>query len=251
VDLLALDRLDDRAMGLPMVTLTPAPLALLFHELIGRRGGAPARRWLEEARATVGPPLDHDAFTAAFVTAARRIGKAPLEPSPEEASRLAALGITWPVSGWRVDELGRAALFLIAAGRLPARDLPELLEECYSRGDNRERQAVLRALPLLPEPERFLAIGVDACRTHIQPLFEAIACENPYPAAYFPDLNFNQMVLKALFIGVALERIVGLGGRVTPELGRMAGDYASERRAAGRSVPPDIWRVTGEQRSEP
>jgi hypothetical protein len=138
-------------------------------------------------------------------------------------------------------------LLLLAAEHLPARDLPELVEECYHRGDNRERQAIVRAMPLLPEPERFLEIGVDACRTHIQPLFEAIACENPYPAAYFPDLNFNQMVLKTLFIGVALERIAGLPGRVTPELGRMAGDYASERRAAGRSVPADIWRVTGER----
>jgi hypothetical protein len=76
-------------------------------------------------------------------------------------------------------------------------------------------------------------------------VFEAIACENPYPAAHFPELNFNQMVLKALFTGVALERVIGLDGRVTPELARMANDYASERRAAGRSVPADIWRVTG------
>jgi hypothetical protein len=93
------------------------------------------------------------------------------------------------------------------------------------------------ALPLLPAPERFLEIAVDACRSHIQPLFEAIACENPYPAHYFPELNFNQMVLKALFTGVALARIIGCDGRVTSELSRMAADYASERRAAGRVFP--------------
>jgi len=162
-------------------------------------------------------------------------------------SRLQAVGVTWPVGGWGLDELGRATLLLLAAERLAARELLDLVEECYRRGDSRERQAIVRAMSLVPEPERFLEIGVDACRTHVQPLFEAIACENPYPAAYFPDLNFNQMVLKALFIGVALERIVGLAGRVTPELGRMAGDYASERRAAGRSVPADIWRATGER----
>ena len=56
---------------------------------------------------------------------------------------------------------------------------------------------------------------------------EAIACENPYPARYFPELNFNQMVLKALFTGVALARIIGCDGRVTSELSRMAADYAS------------------------
>ena len=36
---------------------------------------------------------------------------------------------------------------------------------------------------LLPGPEQFLPIAVDACRTNILPLFEAIACENPYPDA--------------------------------------------------------------------
>ena len=100
---------------------------------------------------------------------------------------------------------------------------------------------------MLPAPERFLGIAVDACRSHIQPLFEAIACENPYPARHFPELNFNQMVLKVLFTGVALERVLAFENRVTTELGRMAADYASERRAAGRSVPQDIGQLTGER----
>ena len=39
---------------------------------------------------------------------------------------------------------------------------------------------------------------------------------------------FNQLVLKAMFTGVALERIVGLSRRVNPELSRMARDYAAE-----------------------
>ena len=118
--------------------------------------------------------------------------------------------------------------------------------------------AIARPCPafLLPAPERFLETAVDACRSHIQPLFEAIARENPYPARYFPELNFNQMVLKALFTGVALARVIGCDGRVTSELSRMAADYASERRAAGRSVPPDIGmltagRLTGDRGDQP
>jgi hypothetical protein len=234
-----------------VVTLAPAPLALFFHELIERRGGASARRWLEEARGVARPPVDRAELMTVFVAAARRIGKAALQPTAEEVGRLAALGVTWPVGGWGLDELARGSLLLLAAEQLPGQDVADLVEECYRRGDSREQQAVLRTMPILPEAERFVAVGVDACRTHIQPLFEAIACENPYPAAHFPDLNFNQMVLKALFIGVALERIVGLRGRVTPELGRMAADYASERRAAGRTVPADIGLLTGPQRSQP
>jgi hypothetical protein len=53
------------------------------------------------------------------------------------------------------------------------------------------------------------------------------------------------MVLKAMFGGVALARIAGLERRRGAELARMARDYAAERRAAGRSVPPDIGLAIG------
>jgi hypothetical protein len=98
----------------------------------------------------------------------------------------------------------------------------------------------MRGVALLPGAAKYLPVVVDACRTNILPLFEAIACDNPYPASHFPERNFNQMVLKALFNNVALVRILGLADRANPELARMASDYAAERRAAGRSVPGDI-----------
>ena len=46
-------------------------------------------------------------------------------------------------------------------------------------------------------------------------------------------------------VGVAVGRILGLEARITPELQRMVADYASERRAAGRSVPDDITYILG------
>src|SRR5262249_41243303 len=135
---------------------------------------------------------------------------------------------------------------LLSAGiKIPPHEAASLVEECYRTGELRERQAVLRALPLLPDSGRFLDIAVDACRASAQSVFEAIACENPYPTERFPDLNFNQMVLKALFMGIAVDRIVGLDRRLNPELVRMASAYASERRAAGRAVPRDIDRIIG------
>jgi hypothetical protein len=51
--------------------------------------------------------------------------------------------------------------------------------------------------------------------------------------------------MKAMFVGVALRRIVGLSTRVTPMLMNMAEDYKQERAAAGRSVPEDIGLVVG------
>jgi hypothetical protein len=95
-----------------------------------------------------------------------------------------------------------------------------------------------------------MTTAVEACRTNAQVIFEAIACDNPYPFRYFPELNFNQMVLKALFIGSPLARVIGLEERITSELIRMAEDYASERRAAGRPVPEDITLITKDQEAK-
>ena len=111
---------------------------------------------------------------------------------------------------------------------------------CYEMGDSREQQSWLRSVALLPDPERYLPLVIDACRTNILPLFESVACENPYPSRFFPERNFNQMVLKAMFNSIAMSRIRGLDRRRNAELSRMARDYAAERTAAGRSVPADI-----------
>jgi hypothetical protein len=201
---------------------------------------ASARDWLAQAIAAARPPLDRAGFATAFALAARQVGRAAPDPATPEIARLPQAGLTWPVAPWGLDGLTRAGLLLHAAAALAPGELETLAEECFLQGDTRERQAVLRTLPLLPDPGRFVPLGAEACRTSVEPVFEAIACENPFPARHFPESSFNQMVLKAIFIGVRVGRILGLEGRITPELRRMAADYASERRAAGRSVPDDV-----------
>ncbi len=177
--------------------------------------------WLEEAASR---PLGE-----AFSTAGRALGKGSFVLDEEERG---AIGVD--TSRWGLDELGRVALLLQPAVNA------EGLQQCYFRGDNRERQAVLRALPLLAEPERFVALGIESCRTSVEDVFRAIACGNPFPARHFPPPAFNQMVLKAIFVGVDTSEILGLAEHVNPELLRMADDYAAERRAAGRTIPNDI-----------
>jgi hypothetical protein len=168
-----------------------------------------------------------------FAAASRRAGRRPLVLEPAESASLAAAGVDWPLAE-RCDDLLRVGLLLGAPGDAPA------LTELFRAGDSDERRAILRALPVLPAPERHVALAIDACRTNVVPIFEAIACENPFPGRHFPELHFQQMVLKAVFLGVRLPRVLGLAARVTPELARMADDYAAERRAAGRVVPEDL-----------
>jgi len=215
--------------------------------LLATRGTIAA--WLGAALREVGPfsaDFDEERFFLAFSSAGRALGKAPLALAADESEALARGGVTWRIDGWSADELGRVMFLGAAFAELEPARAASVLEACYARGDNRERQAVLRALPFVPEGARFVPLAVDACRTSVQTVFEAIACENPFPADLFPDANFNQMVLKAMFNGVALARIVRLDERKGPELARMAADYAAERRAAGRSVPADIDLVLGQ-----
>ena len=136
-------------------------------------------------------------------------------------------------------EIARVAILTLEVERAGAAAHAHL-DERLRCGDQAERRAVLCALPLLAAPERFVDLAVNACRTHETPVFEAIACDNTYPGDHFPDAAFQQMVLKALFIGLPLARVVHLGRRRSPELARMASAYASERRAAGRTVPADV-----------
>jgi hypothetical protein len=144
-------------------------------------------------------------------------------------------------------EVGRANAEAARIALLVEQDVdPTTAADLFGHGDNEERRAILRALPRLRDPARFTSLAIEACRTSVVPVFEAIACDNPFPSTHFPDANFNQMVLKAVFVGVSLARVVGLQTRLSPELARMAGDYAAERRAAGRSIPDDLKLIGGD-----
>jgi hypothetical protein len=159
-----------------------------------------------------------------------------------------ALHARWSAAGRRLGERaseGRGQLLLAAIEASPAERHVPVVAELYRTGELREQEAVLRALPRLPAPERFVAVGIEAVRQNAVSVIEAIACDNPYPARHFPEEAFNQMVLKCLFNGLALGRIVDLGKRRTPELQRMVAGYASERRAAGRTVPDDVDLILG------
>ncbi|MGI8782857.1 MAG: EboA domain-containing protein [Acidobacteriota bacterium] len=204
---------------------------------------APDRRaWLARAQEMLADPAQKARASEYYAAASRKLGKQALLLDHREREQLRALSPLLPLDHWGVDEAARAVL-LLALTDLPAGQFAETAVECYEVGDSREQQSWLRGLSLLPGCKRFLSTAIDGCRTNIVPLFESIACENPYPCLYFPDLNFDQMVLKSLFNGIAISRIVGLESRFNAELSRMADDYASEREAAGRQVPIDIWLV--------
>ncbi|HEV8550921.1 MAG TPA: EboA domain-containing protein [Polyangiaceae bacterium] len=208
----------------------------LVEELVRANVAAP---WVERAVEAAQAP-GAVAFRALFASAARRLGERAGErvPAPVALSTLARPHLT-------LTDFARLFLLLVALEHVTPGDAAAFVLQSFEAGEIGEQESVLRTLSLLPEPGRFVETGVSACRTNAKRVFEAIACDNPFPAAYFPELNFNQMVMKALFMEAPVARIEGLAARRTPELLRMARDYASERRAAQRAVPDDLAIILG------
>lgn len=209
--------------------------ALLMEAAVG--GDPAAAAWLGEAMAHP-PEPGTPAFMRLFAAAGRRLRGQQSALSAATAAQLVELGIANP-QGWSAERLARGAI-LLAAIEAADRAAPDKLAAAMRTSDTGERVAILQALPLLPDGGRFAALAAEACRSSVQPVFEAVACDNAYPAAHFSDPVFNQMVLKAVFTGAPLLRVVGLAARLGPALRRMATDFRDERRAAARPVPADL-----------
>jgi hypothetical protein len=189
----------------------------------------------EYATASVGST---DAFLKAYTSVARANRTPWLTVEAAAALKNTAPDVDFTL--WSRHDALRALLLLKRAERLGDQACTDAATACFAAGDASEQESWLRAVALLPAPAQFTPLVIDGCRTNILPVFRAIALGNPFAARHFPELNFNQMVLKALFNGVPLAGIVGLQERRNAELARMAGDYAAERRAAARTVPEDI-----------
>jgi hypothetical protein len=181
------------------------------------------------------------AFRALYASVGRRLGAAAGQPVVAPALFAERARPHFTLTDWV-----RLTLVFRAFAQVSAASQPAVIERLFESGEIGEQESLLRTLALLPEPARFTDTGLAACRTNARRVFDAIACDNPFPAEFFPELGFNQMVLKAVFVEAPVARIEGLAARRTPELLRMARDYASERRAAGRPVPDDIALILGE-----
>ena len=200
--------------------------------------------WLREKHTQIADGAADYVFYTSFSAVPRHTGKADLDLSDanQEAADTARSG--WRPGGWSVDQAGRARLVL----SLPAEDRDDYLatlERVFTHADMGESVALYQTLPLLPYPEAHRARAAEGLRTNITAVFNAIALHNPYPAEQFDEGAWNQMVLKAVFVGSSLHVIQGIDERANAKLARMLVDYAHERWAAGRSVTPDLWRPVG------
>ncbi|MDB9320355.1 EboA family metabolite traffic protein [Nodularia spumigena CS-591/04] len=201
-----------------------------------------ALTWLDNKREQIrGGELGREFFTA-FSAVSRYTGKQQLKLNAKDLKAAAVMQVGWCPGHWSVDQAARTLLVLA----LPQDDREKYLhalEQVFTTADGGELVALYQALPLLPYPEQLQKRAAEGVRSNMIAVFDAIALQNPYPAQYFNTPAWNQMVLKALFIGRPLHLIQGLDLRANRDLAKMLINYAHERQSANRPVPAELWQL--------
>jgi hypothetical protein len=217
--------------------------ATLLRGWLNGRVEPAALDWLD-GRLTVIRGGDAGQLFLTFGLVPRRTGKADLALPKTELLKAQDTRPGWDPSRWTADQAARA-LLVLSFPHAPKERYLDAIEKLFAAGEVGELVALYQSLPLLPDQEAHVSRAAEGLRTNIKPVFTAIAHRNPYPAERFNEAQWNQMVLKCLFIDAPLDPIVGLDERINPALMRMLCDYAHERWAAGRKVSPELWRCVG------
>lgn len=218
------------------------PRDLLQHWLAARLAPA-ANGWLEQSIARVRASARDGELFLAFSLVPRKTGKNDLGLSAAELDVARAARAGWNPGDWSVDQAAR--IYLLLAGEAAGERFARQVQQLCATGDVAELVALYRGLPLYPAPERHRLQAAEGLRSNMKAVFEAVAHRNPYPAKQLAEPAWNQLVLKALFVGSALDPIIGVDERANPRLARMLCDYAHERWSAGRPVSPELWRCVG------
>lgn len=175
-------------------------------------------------------------FYRVFTALPRFVGKQPVNVPADMALALEQVRPGLRVDGWTLDRLARVWWLL----QLPIDDQTayvNTISQLFKAGELNELVALYSALPVLAYPEAWRFQATEGIRNNIADVQSAIMLHNPYPADYFDEAAWNQLVLKAFFTDKDVTQITGLNERKNARLAQTLADYAAERRAAGRSLP--------------
>ena len=183
-------------------------------------------------------------FYRVFTAMPRFVGKRPVDVPADILFALQRIRPGFSVDGWAMDRLARVWWLL----QLPTDDettYVNTITQLFKAGELNELVALYSALPVLSFPDAWRFQATEGIRNNIADVQSAIMLHNPYPADQFDEAAWNQMILKAFFTDKDVTQITGLDERKNARLAQTLADYAAERRAAGRSLPPDIERLMG------
>ena len=213
----------------------------LADEWISERTDERGVAWFRGAIKDVANASNDRPLGVAIGLAPRRLGKADLSLPMTDLVRAETLRPGLDLSDWSIDQLARVALMATSHRGNDSAFAAQFDSFCMTAEIN-ELIALYRGLPVYPNAMLIEPRAREAVRSGMKPVFEAVAHRNPYPRESFAEDAWNQMVVKALFIGSTLWPIQGLDERANPRLARMLVGLAQERWAAQRPVSGELWR---------
>ena len=181
-------------------------------------------------------------FYRVFTALPRFVGKQTINVPSDIHFALERVRPGFIITNWTLDRLARVWWLL----QLPADEQTtyvNAISQLFKAGELNELVALYSALPVLAFPEAWRFQATEGIRNNIGDVQSAIMLHNPYPADYFDEAAWNQMILKAFFTDKDVTQIIGLNERKNARLAKTLADYVAERRAAGRSLPPNIERL--------
>ncbi len=138
-------------------------------------------------------------------------------------------------------ECVRLLLIKVALIGLTDTEQGHLLKQYYRGADASEKIAWLKGLVYIDKQGFALNTAINASRSNSVNEFSALALNNKYVAQHFPELNFNQLVLKSLFMGLDINAVTKLSSRLNVKLSNMCFSFAIEQALADRIPPASIW----------
>lgn len=224
-----------------MLQLDQLQIKEFFYHLLHENLAEAGENWLDKSLKVVEKSQQNKDLFTLFSMAPRFVGKKSLDLSNirDENSILCSFNST----NLTTDQAARI-LLLLTSYQGDFASFSKNAETLFSAADVQELVALYTALPLFPNPEKFILRAIEGIRTNISVIFDKIALENPYPSEHLPESAWNQMVLKAFFINRPIYKIYNFDQRRNYTLANMLSDFAHERWAAGRKVSPELWRAT-------
>ena len=193
------------------------------------------KSWLDQKLHSI--KTDQDFFIS-FALINKKIPRDHLQLSPAQIQTIHLKYPEFNIENWTLDQLCRFSLLMY----YPLLSV-ESLTKLISVADTREQISIFKSIPYLENASHFAPIVVNGIRTNIVDVFDAITLKNPYPASYFSQDEWNQMILKAVFMERPIYQIKDIDQRKNEKLAHILFDYARERWAASRRVTPELWRM--------
>ncbi|WP_198283117.1 EboA domain-containing protein [Aquimarina agarilytica] len=212
---------------------------MTFKEIVHSKLFQEELNWLNANSSLIKKDEQGNQFILNYSLIFRFISKDKIEWSTKELLFLKKQYPSFSEEDWNKQSLCRSLLMI----ELPVENSKVILKKLVETCSINEQEDFYKSLYFLKIAPELTSLVEEGIRTNVENVFDAIALNNPYAANYLSEEAWNQLVLKAIFMGRPLYKIYNLVVRNNEKLAVMLNNYIQERWSAGRKVSPEIWQL--------